>query len=984
MSPKSSQYFLPCGKFKFLPTPSRSRKEEQLQPHSMEEIVPANRQVIKKLSLYDTEKRRVIIRRERFKAMCKLPHFSVDTRTSKQARAFPDSSPRERTHVLGVKTHDTHTKRPGSSAKEQVANGSFIKHKSGIYTVGQKDTSPPSGTRKEKSQGAAPKVREQLNREKRKPGGRAQAQRKADPGTLPAGENLACRHTYRALSLHSPTFTPPVNGPILQNHSCRNSMTQENIWISERSFGEGPELMVCQKPEAPNLNNNTLHNERLQVKLFGQEVQEGECPDRLDPQNPVYAEETRPSVIVNGVSERLRASYIQRIRPHSENLDGSRPCSVPVQLALCMSVEDKMERLWRFKLQGVGNPRKIQFMSPHARICTLLQAGLLFRSQSHLHNIGDSILSQDTGDTEEDIILDSIETLNHGGNGVHPPQILHYALCQVSHREANGPGRITFQLDHLIGAVNHLLVNLLPLLLVCIGAQIWVQILQGDTSDIHTTPHRHTGVPIESTLSLLLTGPRGDDDQLGVGSQAIVFARDNFRCSKEKAAVLKIHHLSLQFVFHDINKGKLIRQLLGPVVHDEQLRAHSSVKKLVCKEGQNSSSGDGWRYRRRPTLEHRTEPPKVQMRSRRTEKMTKDCEECDHPLIQGVGSNESLPRAVGLRLNEHVIQPDSLNVAGFSELSHLEAKSSYVVSCKKQKYEEHLLKRSRKGESPNRLERQNPVYAEEASLSVIVNGFSKRLRGSHIQRIWLDHDLVQSQSNRPWSVALGSDTSTSCLIDTGHSNVYEEVSHCTLDLHFSNNYDDEYEYKYMIDSIGSNTAKSLLPDEHVQKGEYPNRLDPKNPVYAEETSPSVIVNGFSERLWASHIQRIRIHSENLVGSRPRSVPVQLALGMKDTIQDWNSSAKLMSTRVELIVTMDHLKEDSKSSKFSCKIQRQFSGQYGGLGFQSPPAIQGLCACAALGLLAARLPVSRCAAPPVPGQEVAAPPPGAPAFPAGLA
>ena len=30
---------------------------------------------------------------------------------------------------------------------------------------------------------------------------------------------------------------------------------------------------------------------------------------------------------------------------------------------------------------------------------------------------------------------------------------------------------------------------------------------------------------------------------------------------------------------------------------------------------------DGWRYRRRPTLEHRTEPPKVQMRSRRTKKM---------------------------------------------------------------------------------------------------------------------------------------------------------------------------------------------------------------------------------------------------------------------------------------------------------------------------------------------------------------------------
>ena len=97
-----------------------------------------------------------------------------------------------------------------------MANGSFIKHKSGIYTVGQKDTSPPSGTRKEKSQGAAPKVGEQLNREKRKPGGRAQAQRKADPGTLPAGENLACRWNYhdsrgRVLSKLHPWAVGKIN-----------------------------------------------------------------------------------------------------------------------------------------------------------------------------------------------------------------------------------------------------------------------------------------------------------------------------------------------------------------------------------------------------------------------------------------------------------------------------------------------------------------------------------------------------------------------------------------------------------------------------------------------------------------------------------------------------------------------------------------------------------------------------------------------------
>ena len=36
------------------------------------------------------------------------------------------------------------------------------------------------------------------------------------------------------------------------------------------------------------------------------------------------------------------------------------------------------------------------------------------------------------------------------------------------------------------------------------------------------------------------------------------------------------------------------------------------------------SSDDGWRYRRRPILEHRIEPPKVQMRSRRRKNMKKE------------------------------------------------------------------------------------------------------------------------------------------------------------------------------------------------------------------------------------------------------------------------------------------------------------------------------------------------------------------------
>lgn len=50
--------------------------------------------------------------------------------------------------------------------------------------------------------------------------------------------------------------------------------------------------------------------------------------------------------------------------------------------------------------------------------------------------------------------------------------------------------------------------------------------------------------------------------QTGVYSHFIVFARDNLWCSKEKVAMLEIHHLSLEYVFHDINTGKVICQVL--------------------------------------------------------------------------------------------------------------------------------------------------------------------------------------------------------------------------------------------------------------------------------------------------------------------------------------------------------------------------------------------------------------------------------------
>ncbi|KAK7807248.1 hypothetical protein U0070_003248 [Myodes glareolus] len=101
----------------------------------------------------------------------------------------------------------------------------------------------------------------------------------------------------------------------------------------------------------------------------------------------------------------------------------------------------------------------------------------------------------------------------------------------------------------------------------------------------------------------------------------------------------------------------LINYAMTQVQNQGNVLVHPNIHPICDRlKHRDPSSGDGWRYRQRPTLEHRTEPPKVQMRSRRTEKMTKDCEGCYHPLIQRVESNESLPRAVGLRLNEPVFQ----------------------------------------------------------------------------------------------------------------------------------------------------------------------------------------------------------------------------------------------------------------------------------------------------------------------------------------
>ena len=66
---------------------------------------------------------------------------------------------------------------------------------------------------------------------------------------------------------------------------------------------------------------------------------------------------------------------------------------------------------------------------------------------------------------------------------------------------------------------------------------------------------------------------------------------------------------------------------LGP--NEKQKERECEQKRQDQRE---LSSNDGWRYRWRPTLEHRTESPKVQMRSRRRKNMKKEIRTARGPI----------------------------------------------------------------------------------------------------------------------------------------------------------------------------------------------------------------------------------------------------------------------------------------------------------------------------------------------------------------
>ncbi|KAK7806928.1 hypothetical protein U0070_026071 [Myodes glareolus] len=97
-----------------------------------------------------------------------------------------------------------------------------------------------------------------------------------------------------------------------------NSFDLEDGFLTANNLEEVKDYLASTYPSKYNDVFPHIRNCSLESEL--NTVQEGECPNRLNPQNPLYVEETGPSVIVNGFSERLRVSHSQRIRPNSESL----------------------------------------------------------------------------------------------------------------------------------------------------------------------------------------------------------------------------------------------------------------------------------------------------------------------------------------------------------------------------------------------------------------------------------------------------------------------------------------------------------------------------------------------------------------------------------------------------------------------------------------------------------------------------------------
>lgn len=61
----------------------------------------------------------------------------------------------------------------------------------------------------------------------------------------------------------------------------------------------------------------------------------------------------------------------------------------------------------------------------------------------------------------------------------------------MRYTETDGPRSVAFQFDHLVRALYHLLMQLVPMFLVLGGTHVFVEITQTHSGNVNSRPHRH-------------------------------------------------------------------------------------------------------------------------------------------------------------------------------------------------------------------------------------------------------------------------------------------------------------------------------------------------------------------------------------------------------------------------------------------------------------------------------------------------------------
>ena len=120
----------------------------------------------------------------------------------------------------------------------------------------------------------------------------------------------------------------------------------------------------------------------------------------------------------------------------------------------------------------------------------------LLLGEDLLDDVRDAALADNTRHAEEDVVGDAVLALRHRAQRVHLALVLHDAVAQRAHHAADRPARVALQLDDLVGAADHLGVQLTPLLGVVGVARLRVEITEARARHVGRAPHGDARVAV--------------------------------------------------------------------------------------------------------------------------------------------------------------------------------------------------------------------------------------------------------------------------------------------------------------------------------------------------------------------------------------------------------------------------------------------------------------------------------------------------------